>query len=311
MHTNHVFTLLTSPIIIWMLKLQQHHQIQHRQGQFFGQSQAAQIACIHNIEHLALGLLWLLSSALATSASHYLAHCVFASRKKGPEMWRLCHASSHTSAAQNWGFCTLRQGVRATVVYTKAHSLSKRTQLPWKQRQEMAEQLCSCCLWGIDSGMLPLWLHTGIVSSGAGQRPKLTWGQHQWGTMGKPKAAHHCLPSAAQTQPARSRGLAAQRAKAHPQCSAPQTQKCFTSQSNSYCMFLMQNTSTVIWAFWSQFYTLTWLDFSGLPIILHTLGSEDNYNMHITNSHNYCYSAIPILLVSGNILHWTTHYDNL
>lgn len=142
-----------------MLKLQQHHQIQHGQGQFFGQSQAAQTAYIHNIEHLALGLLWLLGSALAASASHYLAHCAFASQQKGPKTWRLCHASSHMSAAQNWGFCTLRQGVRATVVYTKAHSPSKRTQLPWKQRQEMAEQLCSCCLWGIDSGMLPLTAH--------------------------------------------------------------------------------------------------------------------------------------------------------
>lgn len=40
------------------------------------------------------------------------------------------------------------------------------TQLPWKQKQEMAEQLCPCCLWGTDSGQLPL--HMAIISPRAG-----------------------------------------------------------------------------------------------------------------------------------------------
>lgn len=108
------------------------------------------------------------------------------------------------------------------------------TQLPWKQKQKMAEQLCPCCLWGTDSGQLPL--HMAIISPrvGSGQSWPGDTPARQQG-----RGCTHCLPPAAQTQPARNRGLAAQRNKHTHNCSGAQTQKCFTSQANRHCMFSM------------------------------------------------------------------------
>lgn len=164
--------------------------------------------------------------------SQTLAHCASTSQQNVPKL-KGCATAAATSAAQKWQFHTLRQSVRATVVYTEAHSLSELyTTLKTKAGNGRAAL-----------SVLPLgnWLrhapsvtaHGNHLPQGC-QWPKLTWGHHQQGTMGRPEAARHCLPSAAQTQPG-----AAQRAKAHPHCSGPQTQKCFTSQANSYCVFLM------------------------------------------------------------------------
>lgn len=180
MHTNHPFTLLTSPIIIWMLKLKQHHQIQHKQGQFFGQSQAVQTACINNIVHLALGLIWPSGRALAISQPLFSTLCFHFTAKRSRNMKagpcqqpHVCNTKLRVSHIK-----TRCKG--NTSLHKGPQPFQNHTQLPWKQKQEMAEQLCPCCLWGTDSGMLPLWLHTSGRAVSGQSWPGVTSSEAAW-----------------------------------------------------------------------------------------------------------------------------------
>lgn len=103
------------------------------------------------------------------------------------------------------------------MVYTRAHSLSKPYTTALKTKAGNGRAALSTLPLGNRLRHAPsVTAHGNHLIQGC-PWPKLTWGHQQRGSMGKAEAAHHCLPSAAQTQPDWNRGLAAPRDKAHPQ----------------------------------------------------------------------------------------------
>lgn len=154
------------------------------------------------IVHLALGLLWPLGRALTTSATHYLTLSALASQTKGLKRWRLGHISSHRPAAQNWGFHTLRQNVRATVVYTKAHSLSKPYTTTLKTKAGNGRAALSMLPLGNRLRHAPSVTAHGNHLIHSCYWPKLTWGPHQQGPARgcTPLPALSCTDTASQEQ---------------------------------------------------------------------------------------------------------------